>query len=188
VAVAIPLVSPVQLATSPWQMYQPDLAHTGRSQCSALPPTRYAEVGIPAERRLKCSPAIGLDGTIYVESIENLDCGKADGTLKRKLVTRFAGEGFTSTVSGPAGRFTSVCESWSALVNVCDLNETTLFLIYRGGVSTSVRHWVQLRLRNNGPHVERARDPFSISHCFPAVKRKSSSTAVRMKDRLPPPI
>ena len=68
-AVAI-AVSYAQIATSPWPMFHHDLAHTGLSQfdTSANPGTQkwaFATGGI-----VYSSPAIGVDGTIYVGSYD----------------------------------------------------------------------------------------------------------------------
>jgi outer membrane protein assembly factor BamB len=89
VAAATPTVSHAQLATSPWPMFQHDLAHTGRSQFSTSSnPGTLKWKFATGSSFLGSSPAVGADGTIYIGSEGgNLYAVNPNGTEKWTFAT-----------------------------------------------------------------------------------------------------
>ncbi|MEW6592836.1 MAG: PQQ-binding-like beta-propeller repeat protein [Candidatus Hadarchaeota archaeon] len=83
-----------QLADSPWPMFGRDTKHTGRSPYSTenvdgTIKWNYGGDGWYPKIFMESSPAIGLDGTIYIgsESDNNLYAIKPDGTKKWHFTT-----------------------------------------------------------------------------------------------------
>ncbi|MEK7789977.1 MAG: PQQ-binding-like beta-propeller repeat protein, partial [Planctomycetota bacterium] len=68
---ALPQFKSVQAETSkiPWQMFRGDIQHTGQSTYKG-PQTNNLKWSFKIDTRITSSPAVGLDGTIYVGSID----------------------------------------------------------------------------------------------------------------------
>ena len=80
-------VSTAQLADSPWPMYGHDPQHTGRSPYNG-PETPGTKWKVETGDRVESSPAIGVDGTVYVGSNDHhLYAIHPDGSLKWKYET-----------------------------------------------------------------------------------------------------
>ena len=76
-----------ELATTSWPMFQHDLMHSGRSNYVG-PQTNNVKWSYQTGGRIRPSPAIGIDGTIYVGSDDGyLYAINPDGTLKWKFKT-----------------------------------------------------------------------------------------------------
>ncbi|MEM2641072.1 MAG: PQQ-binding-like beta-propeller repeat protein [Thermoproteota archaeon] len=79
----------VRVSENPWPMFKHDPQHTGRSPYlgaqEAKLKWKYATDGLAYS-----SPAIGVDGTIYVGGGEYLHAVNPDGTLKWRYKTEDA--------------------------------------------------------------------------------------------------
>jgi outer membrane protein assembly factor BamB len=122
-------VSPAQLATAPWPMFQHDAAHTGLSQYDTSANTgtlkwQFSGVGGPVS-----SPVIGADGTIYIAA-DGLYAVNPDGSQKWMFATASAVE--PAPAVGPDGTIYVLDNFYLYAVNADGTQKWTLAISSSG--------------------------------------------------------